>query len=131
MEFAARISDILGCAAAQALGCSFRHFVDARCKFFESTLAGALLFFAGVSFGGEGLATSMVTWVLAFSAGVFLCVALSDRLPEMEFHTHSRIPLSLALIAGVLSAYAIGLLEDSAAHAPESEETSDQNDLNH
>ncbi|MEC8558120.1 MAG: ZIP family metal transporter [Planctomycetota bacterium] len=92
---------------------------------------GALLFFAGVSFGGEGLATSMVTWGLAFSAGVFLCIALSDLLPEMEFHTHNRIPLSLALIAGVLSAYAIGLLEGSAAHAPESEETSAQHDHSH
>lgn len=92
---------------------------------------GALLFLAGVSFGGESLATSMITWGLAFSAGVFLCIALSDLLPEMEFHSHNRIQLSLALIAGVLAAYAIGLLEGTAAHAPESELTSVQHVHDH
>ncbi|HEX4070014.1 MAG TPA: sulfatase-like hydrolase/transferase [Planctomycetaceae bacterium] len=44
---------------------------------------------------------------LAFSAGVFLCISLSDLLPELEFHAHDRVALSLALIAGIALAYAI------------------------
>jgi zinc and cadmium transporter len=38
---------------------------------------------------------------LAFSSGTFLFIALSDLLPEVQFHRHDRIPLFLALIAGV------------------------------
>jgi zinc and cadmium transporter len=38
---------------------------------------------------------------LAFSAGTFLFIALSDLLPEVQFHRHDRIPLFLALILGV------------------------------
>ena len=38
---------------------------------------------------------------LAFSAGTFLCIALSDLLPELQFHAHDRSKLSLALLAGV------------------------------
>ena len=37
---------------------------------------------------------------LAFSAGTFLCIALSDLLPELQFHAHDRLPLSIALLAG-------------------------------
>jgi arylsulfatase A-like enzyme/zinc transporter ZupT len=44
---------------------------------------------------------------LAFSAGVFLCISLSDLLPELEFHAHDRLGLSLALMTGVALAYAI------------------------
>ncbi len=49
----------------------------------------------------------MVGCGLAFSAGVFLCISLSDLLPELEFHAHDRVVLSLALIAGIALAYAI------------------------
>lgn len=38
--------------------------------------------------------------VLAFSAGTFLCIALGDLLPELQFHSHDRLKLSLALTAG-------------------------------
>ena len=37
---------------------------------------------------------------LAFSAGTFLCIALSDLLPELQFHAHDRWPLSMALLGG-------------------------------
>lgn len=53
---------------------------------------------------------------LAFSAGVFLCIALVDLLPEMEFHSHSRLQLSAALLAGIGLAYAIGYLEPGHLH---------------
>jgi zinc and cadmium transporter len=48
---------------------------------------------------------------LAFSAGTFLFIALSDLLPEVQFHRHDRIPLSLALLAGVVLMGAIAYLE--------------------
>jgi arylsulfatase A-like enzyme/zinc transporter ZupT len=51
--------------------------------------------------------SGMVGCGLAFSAGVFLCISLSDLLPELEFHAHDRVALSLALIAGIALAYAI------------------------
>jgi zinc and cadmium transporter len=44
---------------------------------------------------------------LAFSAGVFLCISLADLLPELEFHPNDRIPLSAALLAGLMLAYLI------------------------
>ncbi len=57
---------------------------------------------------------------LAFSAGVFVCIALSDLLPEVQFHSHDRVRLSLALIAGLVAAWAIGFLEPEHTHAPAS-----------
>ncbi len=57
---------------------------------------------------------------LAFSAGTFLFIALSDLLPEVQFHKHDRVPLSLALIAGVLFMGGIAVLEDlgNGEHEP-------------
>ena len=55
--------------------------------------------------------------VLGFSAGVFLCISLSDLLPEVQFHRHDRLKLSTALLLGVAAAYAIGLIEGEHAHA--------------
>ena len=76
---------------------------------------GAFLFWwtAGI---GPGWTQFLSSWGLAFSAGVFLCISLSDLLPEMEFHSHSRIPLSVALLLGILAALGIGLLEGEHAH---------------
>src|SRR5205823_10891981 len=48
---------------------------------------------------------------LAFSAGTFLFIALSDLLPEVQFHRHDRIPLSLALVLGVILMGGIAYLE--------------------
>lgn len=76
---------------------------------------GALLFMFGASVS-EGWSATIAGWGLAFSAGVFLCIALSDLLPEMEFHSHSRVPLSISLLLGILAAWAIGLFEGNHAH---------------
>ncbi len=54
---------------------------------------------------------------LGFSAGVFLCIALADLLPEVQFHSHDRIKLSAALLAGVLLAYLITFIEPEHAHS--------------
>jgi hypothetical protein len=65
---------------------------------------------------------------LAFSAGTFLCISLSDLLPELQFHQHDRVKLSLALVAGLGIAYAAGKLEavthSSHSHAVQAVETS-------
>jgi zinc and cadmium transporter len=48
---------------------------------------------------------------LAFSAGTFLFIALSDLLPEVQFHRHDRVQLFTALVAGVVLMGGIALLE--------------------
>lgn len=77
--------------------------------------AGALLFWCGV--GTLGASNALVGGALAFAAGVFLCVALADLLPEVEYHAHDRLSLSAALVLGVLAAYGIGFLEPGHVHA--------------
>jgi zinc and cadmium transporter len=70
------------------------------------TPLGALLFF--VSAGR--LAHSNPAWLgvaLAFCAGTFLCIAGADLLPELQFHSHDRVKLSLALLAGLGVAVAV------------------------
>ena len=76
---------------------------------------GVALFFLGFSRFSD-LQMTIVGCALAFSAGVFVCIALSDLLPEIEFHSHDRVKLSLALLLGVGAAYAIGFLEPEDAH---------------
>lgn len=66
---------------------------------------GALLFYFGftqVSDSGWWLGCG-----LAISAGFFVCIALSDLLPEVSFHDHDRGKLSAALFLGV--ALAVGV----------------------
>jgi zinc and cadmium transporter len=63
--------------------------------------AGVALFALGIS-GGQSLsATSLTAGTLAFSAGTFLCIALSDLLPELQFHSHDRLKLSVSLLLGL------------------------------
>jgi zinc and cadmium transporter len=56
---------------------------------------------------------------LAFAAGVFLCISLADLLPEVAFHTHDRLRLTLALAFGIALAWGIGFLEPKHTHAPQ------------
>jgi len=53
---------------------------------------------------------------LGFSAGVFLCISLSDLLPEIEFHSHNRFGLTLSLVGGVVLSYIVSLLETGHVH---------------
>ena len=48
---------------------------------------------------------------LAFAAGMFMCSALSDLLPELQFHQHDRVKLSAALLGGLGLAWAVGQLD--------------------
>ncbi len=76
---------------------------------------GALLFYFGVDLLGDARHHAVAV-ALAFSAGAFICIALSDLLPEVHFHSHDRGKLTLAFLAGIILAYAIGGIEPSGAH---------------
>ena len=76
---------------------------------------GALLFVLGIS-QFSSLREDVISAALAFSAGVFLCISLSDLLPEMEFHAHNRLRLTAALLGGILLAYGITFLEPGHLH---------------
>jgi len=67
---------------------------------------GALLFYFGASHlaGGSG---PVLGWALGFCAGSFLCIASSDLLPELQFHSHDRFKLSVMLLAGLAIAILI------------------------
>jgi zinc and cadmium transporter len=77
---------------------------------------GVLLMMLGVM-SEAYLGTHVIAYVMAFSAGVFLCISLSDLLPEMEFHSHNRVRLSLALLAGIGIALAAGWFEPAGMHS--------------
>ncbi|OJW15817.1 MAG: ZIP family metal transporter [Planctomycetales bacterium 71-10] len=72
---------------------------------------GAGLFFVGVDRLGPSNAESLTAAALSFSAGTFLCISLSDLLPELQFHAHDRLKLSVALLAGFLLMAATSTLE--------------------
>jgi zinc and cadmium transporter len=70
---------------------------------------GVGLFYLGLSHASDGV--NLVAYALAFSAGTFLCVSMSDLLPELQFHAHDRVALSVALLLGLSVAGGVGLLE--------------------
>ena len=61
---------------------------------------GAGLFFLGLQRTNIESGRTFTAAALAFSAGTFLCIALSDLLPELQFHAHDRLKLSISLLAG-------------------------------
>jgi zinc and cadmium transporter len=65
-------------------------------------------------FGARHLADShgfVLGSALAFCAGSFSCIASSDLLPELQFHSHDRFKLSLMLLFGLTVASLIKGLE--------------------
>jgi len=76
---------------------------------------GALLFYFGVDLFGA-LRYHIVGAALAFSAGTFICIALSDLLPEVQFHSHDRIKLAALFLLGIALAYSLALVEPADAH---------------
>jgi len=90
---------------------------------------GALLFYFGV----DHLSHSrdyVVGAALAFSAGAFICIALSDLLPEVQFHSHDRMKLTVAFLLGIGLAYAIGGVEPAGAHVSASAVVDNASGLN-
>ncbi|MBI1335603.1 MAG: iron permease [Phycisphaera sp.] len=71
---------------------------------------GVVLFELGAA-AAHGHGQSVINPALAFSAGLFLCIALSDLLPELQFHHHDRVKLSLMLVVGLALAWTIAFFE--------------------
>ena len=67
----------------------------------------AILFYLGFS----GLIASVLPAALGFSAGAFICIALADLLPEVQFHSHDRLKLTASFAVGLMIALALGVLE--------------------
>ncbi len=66
---------------------------------------------------GEDMKNQLTGAALAFSAGTFLFIALSDLLPEVQFHGHDRLRLFLTLTAAVALMGGIAWLEKLATGA--------------
>lgn len=67
--------------------------------------------------GNSSFSTSVFVGIaLAFSAGVFLCIALSDLLPEIHFHSHDRLRMTAALLLGIILSWLIHFIETDHLH---------------
>ena len=89
-----------------------------------ATPLGVAIFY----FGANHIAHSNAVFLgcaLAFCAGTFLCIASSDLLPELQFHSHDRLKLSIALLLGIGIAVLIGVIEPHE-HAHEAPSTNIQ-----
>jgi zinc and cadmium transporter len=85
-----------------------RHLLNAL--FALVTPIGAALFYLGANQIADSNA-AFLGCSLAFCAGTFLCIASSDLLPELQFHSHDRFKLSFALLGGLAVAIIIKQLE--------------------
>ena len=77
----------------------------------------ALITFLGLGALGDFGNGPIIGYALAFSVGAFLCISLSDLLPEIAFHRHDMGKLLAALFVGVGLAYGLFLIEEIAVHA--------------
>lgn len=73
-----------------------------------SPLGAVIMYFGFADLSHESL---ILACLLGFSGGMFLCISLSDLIPEVQFHSHDRVRLSGALLLGVLLAWVIGFFE--------------------
>ena len=74
---------------------------------------GALVFYFGAG-NLFDLNLEIVSAIIAFSSGAFVCIALSDLLPEVHQHTHDRFTLTIMFLVGVLFSYLLRILELNA-----------------
>lgn len=72
--------------------------------------AGVALFYLGASQFVDS-SHYFLGACLAVAGGAFLCIATSDLLPELQFHSHDRGKLSAAMILGLGFAVLIGNFE--------------------
>jgi zinc and cadmium transporter len=85
---------------------------------------GVLAFYLGLmpeEAEPTGAQQLFVAYALAFSAGTFLCISLSDLLPELQFHRHDRVKLSVALLLGLTVAVVVLVIEGHEGHANHSD----------
>lgn len=107
--------DSMTLGALMALGrrsAGARHLINAL--FGMVVPAGVLLFVIGLR-ADDAAAAGVIASALAFSSGTFLCISLSDLLPELQFHQHDRAKLSAALLLGIAVAWGAQRLE-AAGH---------------
>lgn len=93
--------------AASGKSKSSRHVLNGL--FALASPVGAALFYFGASQMTGNV--PVLGCALAFCAGSFLCIASSDLLPELRFHSHDRFKLSVALLAGLAIAIIIKQFE--------------------
>jgi zinc and cadmium transporter len=72
---------------------------------------GALAYYITQGMIEQTLHGQVIGAALAFSAGTFLFIALSDLLPEVQFHRHDRVQLFVIFFIGVAFMGFIGVLE--------------------
>ncbi len=99
----------------RAAGFGARRRILANVLFSLVCPVAALLTFWGVGLLGQW-EEYVVGVALAFAAGALLCIALSDLLPEVHFHSHDRTKLTLAFFAGIGLAYMLHYLEPTGLH---------------
>lgn len=75
---------------------------------------GVAIFFLGTEGLGGG-SHQFLGATLGLAAGAFICIATSDLLPELQFHTHDRMKLTVSLLLGIGLAWGVIYLE-SAGH---------------
>jgi len=92
---------------------SSRHLLNAL--FALATPMGVLLFHMGATHFADSNAI-FLGCALAFCAGTFLCIACSDLLPELQFHSHDPFKLSAALVLGLGVALLIGQFKHEHNH---------------
>ncbi len=79
---------------------------------------GAVIFSASLDLLGSRQ-QAVTGAALALAAGGFLCIAAADLLPEVQFHSHDRVLLSVALALGISLAWGITVIERYAhPHGP-------------
>lgn len=78
--------------------------------------AGAFLFYLYATQSGSAGALPIAA-ALAFSAGAFICIALSDLLPEVQFHSHDRGKLTAVFLFGIVLSFLIANAAPDHGHA--------------
>ncbi|QDV57585.1 ZIP family metal transporter [Rosistilla oblonga] len=95
----------------RARGTSMENQMLVNCGFAMACPLGAILAWSSLaSLGGSPTMDLILSCSLGFSAGFFLCIALGDLLPEVQFHSHDRGKLTVALLLGLFIAIAIEAL---------------------
>ena len=82
-----------------------------------------IMTYLGVGVLSELNELHVVGYIMAFAAGVFLCISLSDLLPEIQFHSHDRGILAVAFLIGIGLAYALFYFESGTMHGLETLDT--------
>lgn len=76
-------------------------------------LGGFIAWLSG-HWASAAMASSLTGAFIAISAGTFICIALGDLLPEVQFHAHDRGKLAGALVFGLAIIYSVSLLESGS-----------------